>query len=177
MPNRKHHENDKLIIYTGDGDEIVDTKVKQQFNLLLSEEYGWYLPRVQPIPVYEWRDPDQRPIATHRVFAIARETPDPAQSFRFVNETIIAFYRAASRNQTAQQAETDRKGFKVRAAIAIAITVLFIFCITAMPILFRPAIIIDENEIDAPPVVAPTAVPVTPPPSGLIPVDGQGVGR
>ena len=98
--NASPDKDDTLIVFRGDGNIIVDSSVRQEFARLHSDDHGWLLPRVPPVPLYEWLKPDDTPYEHGRAFVIAREGPHPDRDDEFKSWTVKIIFAAAAVGDT-----------------------------------------------------------------------------
>ena len=77
MPDKasQKEQNDRLMVFTYDGDIYEDDSVRQELGILLSDKHEWALPLTEPAGVYSLLDVGKQPMKTRSVFLFRQDPP------------------------------------------------------------------------------------------------------
>ena len=87
---RWHDVDDELLIFTESDQLLSDRQIWHDIGtgLLRSEALGVTLHSPRPIPLMEWRWPDQPPVQVGMVYAVDQDGPHPQRDAKTMNRTL-----------------------------------------------------------------------------------------
>ena len=139
MPGKKGPDNDDmLVVLRADGNVIIDHNVRQEHGLLISDKWGWTMPRVDQVSVVEWIRPEASPVADKAAFVVSQEPPPPTMDSRLINETCPAVYTEAKEGQSWRQKYRRRREAWMKGVLVMTAAAAFAFSFIVMPLIIRP---------------------------------------